>query len=445
MAAAKSRTYDKRRVESICAKELQRALGYQADEIEGNREAALKYYNGDPRGDEREGLSKVQSLDVADMIEAVLSFMVPSLTSQSLVQFASVGAEDEEQAARESRIVQALVRSGRSNAYVAIQEAAKDALLLRNGIVKVWVETKTHVARETYALPGNKEGPDLEALAELLAREQGESADTEVSVASMEKIPKSQGGGWTVEVKALSYSRKLRMAAVDPCNFYFASDAATMNVEELRFVAERQLPTRSELVEEGFDEAMIAELPQYGNNTRSDINQRRRNRSDQQAEDFWQQRIEIQRCYPMLGTGEGGRAERWLVTMANGTKLLERERVRCVPYGVGAAIFEGHSFQGVSLFDKLRETQDTKTGLLRAWLNNAQFVNTPRAAILEDQVNEDDFHDVRVGGSIKVRKQGAIEWVTMPDIGPSCLAGLEYQDKMRSERGGASRSHRYSA
>lgn len=438
MAGASSRKYDKRRVESICAKELQRAIGYQADDIEANREAALKYYNGLPRGDETEGLSKVQSLDVADMVEAVLSFMVPSLTSQSLVQFASVGAEDEEQAAKESRIIQALVRSGKSNAYVAIQEAAKDALLLRNGIIKVWIETKSHIERETYQVPGTDKEPDLEALAAIMESERQGSADTEVTVSSSEKLPKSKGGGWQVTLKVVRYSRRLRMGAVDPCNFYFASDATSMDAEELRFCAERQLPTRSELVEEGIAEDVVAELPRYAADTRSDVRIRRRSAVEIASEDFWQERIEVFRCYTLLGTGEGGRAERWRVSLANGKTLIERERVKCVPYGVGAVLFEGHSFQGISLYDKLRETQDSKTGLLRAWLNNAQFVNTPRAALLEDQVNEDDFYDVRVGGGIKVRRAGAIEWVAMPDIGPSCLAGLEYQDKMRSERGGAS-------
>ena len=435
MAGSASRTYDKRRVQAICAAELQAAQGYQGDEIEANREQALAYYNGDPRGDEQEGLSKVQSLDVADMVEAVLSFMVPSLTSQSLVQFASVGAEDEEQAAKESRIVQSLVRAGKSNAYVAIQEGAKDALLLRNGILKVWIEHKSHISRETFALPGGKDGPELEAVAAVL---EADSADQEKTISSSTAIPKSKGGGWSVTVKTVDHSRRLRMGAVDPCNFYFAADAACMDVEALRFCAERELPTRSELIEEGIPEDQVAALPQYGGATRTDINKRRRSSSEQTAEDFWQQRIEVFRCYPLLGTGEGGRSERWLVTMANARTLLSRERVRCVPYGVGAALFGGHSFQGISLFDKLRETQDTKTGFLRAWLNNSQFVNVPRAALLEQAVNEDDFYDVRVGGGIKVTKQGAIEWVQVPDIGPSCAAGLDYQDKMRAERGGAS-------
>jgi len=139
----------------------------------------------------------------------------------------------------------------------------------------------------------------------------------------------------------------------------------------------------------------------------------------------------------MLGTGENGRAERWLCTM-NRDRLLKKETVRCMPYAVGAVLYAGHSFQGISLFDKLKQTQDTKTGLLRAWLNNTQMVNVPRAALRDGMVNEDDFYDVRVGGGIKVQGAGAIEWITVPDIGASCMAGLEYQDKMRSERGGAS-------
>jgi len=431
-----ARTYSKRQVQGICSRELTAAIGYQADEIEANRQKALQYYNGAPRGDEQEGLSKVQSLDVADMVEAVLSFMVPALTSQSLVQFVAVGAEDEEQAAKESRIVQAMVRSGQSNAYVAIQVAAKDALLLRNAILKCWIETDSEVTRKTLRLPGDAEGPDQLTLGQVM---QGrDRPDQEKVIASMKREPKARGGEWLVEVKTTNYKRTLRMDAVDPCNFYFCSDAAGMNVDLLRFVAERQLVSRSDLVDEGIDQATVEALPKAGAAKRQDVQARRRYQSDQQAEDFWQELIEINRCYPLLGTGEGGRSERWCVTMQGTQKLLQREKVRCVPYAVGAVLFQGHSFQGISLFDKLQETQDTKTGLLRGWLNNTQLVNVPRAALLADQVSEDDFYDVRVGGGIKVQRQGAIEWVTVPDIGPSCLAGLQYQDKMRSERGGAS-------
>ena len=432
-----SRKYTERQVQAIAVRELQNAIGYQGDEIEANRTDALNYYHGAPRGDEKEGLSKVQSLDVGDMVESVLSFMVPSITSQSLVQFASVGAEDEEQAAKESRIVQALVRSGQSNAYVAIQAAAKSALLLRNGILKVWVDVESMIERDTFQVPGGKDGPDELALAAVTTG-LTTALDTEVQVVSYKRRPKAEGGAWDVTLKVTNYKRTLRMAAVDPSNFVFASDAAGMDVAAIRFVAEQQKLTRSDLVDEGFSEELVADLPMYGAETRNDINARRRYRTDEAAADFWQQTVQIHRCYMWLGTGEGGRAELWKINLAAQKTILSRERVRCAPYAVGAILFDGFTFQGVSLFDKLKETQDTKTGFLRSWLNNSQFVNRPRAALREGMVNEDDFYNVVVGGGIKVNGPGAIEWVVVPDIGPSCAAGLEYQDKMRAERGGAS-------
>jgi hypothetical protein len=400
---------------------------------------ALRYYKGAPRGDEVEGLSKVQSLDVADMIEALLSFMVPSLTSQSLVQFASLGADDEEQAARESRVIQALFRQGTSNSYVAIQEAAKDAMLLRNGILKVWIETRQEIERETYTLPGDKDTPDLAALGETL-RQAADQPNMTAELSGIKRLKKEAGAwSWECTIKTTETNKRLRLAAVDPCNFFVAADAAGMELDDIRFCAERQLPTRSDLIDEGIAAEVVADLPAWTGTARMDSFERKRGRnSAQRAEDFWSQSVEVYRCYMMLGTGESGRGERWCVSLAAGQRMIKRERCEYVPYGVGSVILAGHQFQGISIFDRLKETQDTKTGFLREWLNNSQFVNKPRAALLDGQVNEDDFYDVRVGGGVKVLSRDAVQWLVTPDIGPSCQEGLNYQDKIRSERAGAS-------
>jgi len=432
--------YTDARVRVICERELERSQGFLGDETAENRRQALDYYRGAPRGDELEGLSKVQSLDVADMVEATLSFMVPALTSQSLVAFAAVGADDEEAAAKESRMVQAMVRAGGSNAYQAIYAGTKDALLLRLGVVKVWIHEESDVKRESYPCPGGDEGPDLDVIAELL---KATSATEEKVIAGEPKrIPKTRGGGWNVTIKTTTTRQSLRMDAVAPENFYYSADASGHDLDRYRFCAERQLLTRSELSEEGFPEELITRLPAFGVETRQDTRARRRSQEvDLTSEDYWQELVEVHRCYVNLGTGEGGRSERWMVTLAGGgagRKFLGREKVACVNYATGSAFLDGHALAGLSLFDKLREVQDTKTGFLRAWLNNAQFVNRPRAALLENAVNEDDFYNVEVGGGVKVQRQGAIEWLQVPDIGPACAGGLQYQDKMRAERGGAS-------
>lgn len=437
---SRSTNYSDDRLIGICRRELQRAEGYIADEIQANRESAIQYYLGKPRGDDVDGLSKVQSLDVADMIEACLSFMVPALAGESIVQFAAVGREDEDQAAKESRMVQAMLKQGGSNSFVAIQEAVKDALLLRIGILKVWIDETSETERQSYpGIPGTKEEADPAIMAELLGEPE---YNVERKVDRMERNARGAAGAgwsWSVVIKTTVTTRRLKIAAVDPTEFFWSPELASLDLNDARFFAERQLLTRSELIDEGFKESQVKSLPTLTVETRSDKWARSRStNSELAAEDFWQEQIEVHRCYAMLGTGEGGRSERWCLTLAGETHLLGKYKVKCQPYAVGAVLYSGHMLEGISLFDKLRQVQDTKTGFLRAWLNNAQLVNRPRAVYMEGVVNEDDLFNVEIGGGIRAQRADAVSWLQQPDIGPSCASALEYQDKMRAERGGAS-------
>ena len=129
----------------LVERELSQADG-QGDEIEANRKAALDYYLGRPRGDEVANRSGTISMDVADMINAVLAMLVPMLSTDAVVEFEPLGENDEAQAKAESDVVNTIIVED-NRGWVEIQEAIKDGLLLRNAVMKVTVaevdETRT--------------------------------------------------------------------------------------------------------------------------------------------------------------------------------------------------------------------------------------------------------------------------------------------------------------
>jgi len=92
---------------------------------------------------------------------------------------------------------------------------------------------------------------------------------------------------------------------------------------------------------------------------------------------------------------------------------------------------------GMSLFDKIKMTQDIKTAVTRQWLDNANANNNRRMVALEGAVNMDDLLNSKPGGRIRVTQLDAVRPIEISDIGPSCQMLLQYQDSVRSEMGGA--------
>ena len=129
-------------IQKVVNAQLRSATGWDEDEITKVREQALDYYFMRPRGDEVTGRSNVISGDLSAMVDAVLSQMLSAFETDNLVDFEADSAEDEDQAQLESDTVNHFVMKA-NNGYMAFLEAIKDALLERNGIIKIWDDERT--------------------------------------------------------------------------------------------------------------------------------------------------------------------------------------------------------------------------------------------------------------------------------------------------------------
>jgi len=134
-------------VVNIVKDEIRRSKGSEHDELSANREKAFQYYYCRPRGDEVAGTSEVQSSDVADMVESVNANISPILTEETLISFEAIGEDDENNAQTETDFVSYMI-NGQSDGYVEIQSAVKDALLLRNGWLKVYIDEDMSVEND---------------------------------------------------------------------------------------------------------------------------------------------------------------------------------------------------------------------------------------------------------------------------------------------------------
>ena len=100
----------------------------------------------------------------------------------------------------------------------------------------------------------------------------------------------------------------------------------------------------------------------------------------------------------------------------------------------------GHRFYGQSVYDKIKEVQDSKTFFLRQWQDNALAGNHKKIAVDSENVNMDDLTNGRPNAIVRTNGAPGNSIMEMPitDIGASCESAMNYWDKIRTERSGSS-------
>jgi hypothetical protein len=413
--AARSMSKDEQTLTRVIQAELIQAEGGESDELSATREKALRYYFAEKRGDEIEGSSQVISTDVADMVNSALAMIVPMLTTDAVVEFEPLGAEDEPQAAMESRALNDLVLDDNLG-FLRIQEAVKDALLLKNGCLKWEVEDDEDVTR--VPLP---EGLPREQLAALLQpRAEGESRE----------IVKG-------ELVVVTRSRQFRLYAV-PIEAVCYQAGYVGPFQKIRFFADRCVHTRSELVEKGVPRDVAEALDPHTAATLVRRNRDRNQSEPSDAETRDQDAIECWYVWLLIDLDGDGISERYRVLYTNQRTLLF-EPADLIPYALGSPFLNPHRITGESLADHLMTTQDVKTALQRQLLDNVRACNWGRFAYDPSQVNEADVLTPRAGGGIRARNPAqAVMPIVIPDMTEGVLSALQYEDMKRAERGGAS-------
>ena len=144
---------DSSSLKAILASERSDALAaIEATKLSSDRSDAMDYYLGDMSKDmpAADGRSQAVSTDVADTIEGLMpSLMDIFCGSDEVVRFEPVGPEDEEAAQQETDYVNHVFMQ-QNPGFMVLYAFIKDALLQKNGIVKVWWEEGEQEEYETY-------------------------------------------------------------------------------------------------------------------------------------------------------------------------------------------------------------------------------------------------------------------------------------------------------
>lgn len=417
---------------NIIIAELDNAPAY------ANLQIPLEYYLGAPNGQEEEGRSQITSLDVADSIEWIMPQVMKSFTqTNEIVTFDPCTEEDEVQAELESEYVYSVLMK-KNPGFIIIHQFVKDALMQRNGLIKVYFEKIEKQTTEEYTSINEAQ------LTALLSNDNVEIKEIDEAI-----IPGESGMLVTVYDVKIIVTRKQSRICVESVaieNFRVNSQHNSIDLSTARFTAHIENKTISDLIQDGYSQSVLDKISSsMENNSEYRFQLQGENASDDDGFTYnnpAMRLITISECYPYIDINGDGIAELVKVTCAGTSDqpniVLSIEEVESQPWISTTAILMSHKFQGLSLFDRLKEIQDHKTALIRNIQDNIYLQNNQRTKVVENQVNLDDLMISRSGGIVRMKRLDAMESIVTPQMGPVAFDMLHYLDEVRAGRSGVS-------
>jgi len=420
--------------------EITDALGY-GDTISEQRERAMEYYYGEPFGNEVEGRSQFVDSTVQDTVEWIKpSLMRVFASGDEMVKFNPHGPEDVKMAEQATDYVN-YVFTKDNPGWEILYSWFTDALLFKNGIVKVWWDETDESQREEYKNLTEDElavlinDPGVEVVEHTPPGETSEGAYGDMS-----------SEGHHVVITRTNYNGKIKIENVPPSEFLISREAKS--IQNARFVCHRVQKTLSELREMYPDEDLESEELGSGEEDANSLTGERLARftfddSDNfglgysETEDalkmYWLHESFLQTDFD----GDGLTELRKVCTVGN--KVLQNDEIDSIPFVSITPVKIPHKFFGLSVADLVMDLQLMKSTLMRNLMDNMYNQNFGRYAVLEGQANLDDLLTQRPGGVVRVKSPNAVTPLTTPPLEPYSFQMLEYLDGVRESRAGVSK------
>ena len=393
---------------------------YGSTSLQENRRLAWNYYLGRSRGDEDPDRSQLQSLDVADQTEHLLGQLMQAFAGTDCpAEFEPSHPNDDSQCMVESDAVNKILMED-NDGFETIYCALKNALLFKNGFIKVYVQNSTDHETVTYDNLSGDEAALLEA--------------------SLPEGATAEGDDDSVTISLDRDRKKLIVEAIEPASFVYESNWHKQDLQDIRFCGERKFFTRSELLGMGFSPAKVNKLPALTMDTKPDTYTKNLDQvgGDMDSTTRGEDKIECYEVYinlPRNLNRSNNESERYRIFQSNRV-ILDKELTTIVPYVTGCIFLVPHRMTGLSLYDKLSQIQDSKTAAIRQFADNQNHINNGRFFVQGD-VNREELGVSAPGHHITGGMASNLTPIPMIDQSQGSIAFLNYCDKIRAERGGA--------
>jgi hypothetical protein len=429
-------------MEIIAQIEAQENIAYGVNDsaLSNDRAEAIDYYLGQPFGNEEEGRSQVVSYDVQDTIESALPQLLKVFVAgDKVVQFDPKGPEDQEAAEQETDYINHVVME-QNEGFKIFYVWFKDALLSKNGYVKVYAEEEEE--EEEYEYKGLSD-----AQLQMLASDEGTEVlehtgypdpsvnmDVVYQQAAMNGVDPAtvmQPMLHDVKLKVTEKETEIHIENVAPENMMISVEVNGPNLQDAKFVQHREVMQLADIAET-FDKPL-----EYIKSIMSDLRDTFEEESN--ARDIYDEEydraIESQEAL-VKDTYIKLDGERYRVVVLGNT-VLYKEKCEYVPFACITPMIMPHRHIGRSYADLTMDIQLIKSTLIRGQLDNMYLANNGRYAI-SDRVNLDDMLTSRPGGIVRVDGDPGtgIMPLSHPPLPASSFGMVEYMDSMKEKRTG---------
>lgn len=421
----------------IAAIEQHESLSELYGSLVDDRTKSLRYYRGEPMGNEVPGRSHVISRDVFDTVEWIKPDLAEIFCGgEEILAFQPRSEEDVKGAEQETDYVNYIVTQ--KNDWFSVWYGwSHDALLQKVGYVKAYWDDSADVTKERYEDKSEEEYQFL-------------MQDPELEL--LEKEEKLQAydpaGAYVVKTYTCTFRRKktrdfVKIENVPPENVRVAQKCRTLSLQDPRmpFVEHVEKKTISELREEGFD---VPDDISDSGSTPGMWEQAFRDEyqpfmeTEGEVIDPSSREVTVRECWIRYDYDGDGIAELRRVIIV-GREILANEETDLVNLVSLCPNPQPHQHHGYSLADAVFDLQDIKTALWRNALDNQYLANNGRYGVDPDAVNLDDMLDSRPGGLVRTPGRNPAEVImplTHPTTGDIAIPMLEYTDKIGMKRTG---------
>jgi len=422
--------------------EIQGATGYANTELSNQREESMKYYLGEKFGNEIDGRSEIVTTDVRDTVEYIMpSLMRIFTTHNNTAEFEPQGPEDVEMAQQATDYCN-YVFNKQNNGFKILYDAFKDALISKTGVIKHFWEEKEEVHTETYTNLTEIEYQSILANDDYEVIEHTETVVQKAVTDDFGNLVSPKVVEHDVKAKCYKGYGQVRVMAVPPEEFLVSRRASSL--EDADFVCHRVKKSVSDLIAEGYDPAIVNDIPSYAN-SEAELNEERLARFSYDDDSVPpsegegpNKKVWIDECYMRIDYDNDGIAELRKITKG-GQYILDNEEIDMIPFSAICPLPIPHKFYGMSIADTVKDIQLIKSTIMRNLLDNMYLTNNARYAVLAGQVELDDLLTSRPGGIVRMRAPGAVTALPTPQIQPYAFQMVQYLDGIREERSGVSK------
>ena len=419
--------------------EIMHALGSASSKLIQERADSLKYYLGEPFGNEVEGQSQVVVHSVADTVEWVLPSLLKIFTSgDEVVRFEPRGPDDEEAAAQQTEYINYIWYNDGNAGFMTFHTLFKDELIQKNGILKTWWEEREERKEETF------ENQSIEQI-QLLTQPEDLPEDERVEIAEQEQ---NSDGTYDITLRRWQKVGRVKIDNIPPEEFVISRDAKS--IQDARLVGHRSRRTVSDLVELGYDYATLEEIGGEASDIPEDEEELVRRSADDEIGTQPTRRDRSQRqVWYFEGIvkadvdGDGISEDRFVALAGEkgkGRLLANKPWGKRRPFAGITPCPMPHRFVGRSLADMVMDLQLIESTILRMMLNSGYAAINPMKIVADGgDVDMDALLTPRVGGVVRAADVNAIREIITPFIGKELFPVMEWLQNMRENRTGVTR------